>query len=887
LNAKPLNVAIVWHQHQPDYKNGDLYEAPWVRLHSIKDYVDMVSIITQYPNVRLNVNLVPSLMRQIDDYVFNNAQDRFTVLMQKSSDFTKEEKIFILQRSFDISWENVIKKYPYYYSLLQKRGTSGEVDENTLKKFREYEYRDLLVWFNLAWFDPDFHKELNYFFMKEKHFTLEDCNFLIDFQKDIMSQIIPLHRNLMLQGRIELTTTPYYHPILPLIYNTSTASRAFKGIKLPKEFSYPGDAYIQVKKGLEFFRERFGKYPAGMWPAEGSVSKEIIPVFAQNNIKYIMTDEEVLAKSLGTVFERDEKGNVLNPEILYRPYVARQNNNSIFLVFRDRTLSDRIGFDYSKMSAEEAVEDMENYLLNIKQNVDTDKDYIVSIILDGENAWENYREDGKEFFHRMYSMFNQSRDLKLVTLEDYLEKNNNYGNIKELWSGSWIGADFTTWIGEDEENIAWEYLLEAREMFRKKMPVLNQQEKIDAFENILKAEGSDWFWWFGKDQESSNDIFFDEMFRKTLKKVYEICKEESPLYLDNPIIVYDDSNEKKGSIYFKPVIDGKKDKSWKNAYSIFSEANSGVMKKAPQGISSLYVTTWEDELYFYAEFENNIDMNSLFIYKDGEYISVSKVNSSLKDRSIEGRISEKVNRFALAVIEKDNIISRLPSKKDITPSYQIRHLLNKITAFEDKKHDDNGDGNIVYPGNTVFKKKMFDLNKTELYQDDNSYYFFVTLGNTDNPWNSPAGISTQTIDIYIGNTSQDKTPLLPGRKAFSRGVWDYAVSVEGWKQVLYVRDKDKITEISGIECSKDNITGELIIRVDKKNFKYPLSKETGFIITVCGQDGMDSNRIRKVLIDKTEWSFGGGRVDSSNIIDILDNGNQKKALSENIIEFVR
>ncbi|MCK9223968.1 MAG: hypothetical protein M0R46_08695 [Candidatus Muirbacterium halophilum] len=886
-NAGQLNVAIVWHQHQPDYKDGNLYEAPWVRLHSIKDYVDMVSIITSYPNVRLNVNLVPSLMKQIDDYIFNNAKDRFLILMEKEkTDYTNEEKIFILERCFDISWENVIKKYPYYYSLLKKRGLKGDVNEETLKKFKDYEYRDLLVWFNLAWFDPDFHEELNYYFLKEKHFTYNDCKYLINFQKEIMAQIIPLHRNLMLQGRIELTTTPYYHPILPLIYNTNTASRAFKGIKLPKEFSFPGDAYIHVKKGLESFKERFGKYPAGMWPAEGSVSKEIVPIFAQNNIKYIMTDEEVLAKSLDIVFERDEKGNVLNPELLYRPYVTEHNNNKIFVVFRDRKLSDRIGFDYSKMTAKKAVEDMENYLLNIKKSVDKNKDYVVTIILDGENAWENYKNDGKEFFHRMYSMFNESKDLKLVTLENYIEKNNNYGRIDELWSGSWIGADFTTWIGEDEENIAWNYLLETREMFRKKMPVLNQEEKIEAFENILKAEGSDWFWWFGKDQESSNDIFFDNMFRKTLKNVYSICKEKAPLYLDTPIIDLEVVNEKKGSIYFKPVIDGNKEKSWENAYSIFSKTNSGVMKKSPQGISSLYITTWEDDFYFFTEFEENINMSNIFLYINGKNIPLSQINSFIGERSIEAKITEKIQNFAVVVMENGKIISRLPENKDIKPSYQIRHKLQKIVEFNDKKNDDYGDGNIIYPGNQVFVKKMFDLEKVELFQDNSSYYFFVKIGNTDNPWNSPIGISTQTIDIYISKNFDKKTELLPGRKAYSRGIWDYAISVEGWKQFLYKKEKDKVTEISGVECYKDNITGELIIRVDKKNFKYSLDSQTGYLITVCGQDGMSDNRIRKVGIDKTEWSFGGGKPDSSNIIDILDKGEQKKSLSDRIIPFL-
>ena len=344
-------------------------------------------------------------------------------------------------------------------------------------------------------------------------------------------------------GQIEITTTPYAHPILPLIFDTNLASVGDIGAELPKNrFSKPTDAATQVEKGLDLAEQLLGQRPTGMWPAEGAVSQEVLGMFAKEGIKWIATGEHVLSKSLDIpTFKRNTKGIVTNPEVLYTPWYGQLNRqDDVAIFFRDLSISDQVGFTYSGMSPEMAVADMMAALEAAREvSVTLDRPLVVSIVLDGENAWEHYQNDGIDFLSLMYETLTTTDWLKTTTPTEYIEK---YGpqidKLDKVFPASWFQPNFATWIGETEETYAWDYLQKTRAFYDRSNAsdeyTVEQLEK--AFDYMLLAEGSDWFWWYGSDQSSGNDDYFGSAFRNLLKNVYTSLGQEPPSYLDIPII---------------------------------------------------------------------------------------------------------------------------------------------------------------------------------------------------------------------------------------------------------------------------------------------------------------------------------------------------------------
>ena len=883
--ASKINVAILWHQHQPDYKSEGIYQAPWVRLHAIKDYVDMVTIIEKYPGIRLNVNLVPSLLFQIEDYVYNDAEDIFTILMKKNPEnLTYEEKNFILERSFDISWKNVIPEHEVYYEFLNRRGKENyKVDEAVISKFSAQDFRDLMVWFNLSWFDSDFYPLIEKFLIKKRNYSDNDIKELLSIQKKIMAQIIPIHRNLMARGRLELTSTPYYHPILPLIYNTEIAEISYDGIMLPEKFSYTEDAKLHVKKAVDFHKERFRTQPSGMWPGEGSVSKDVIDLFTENNINWIATGDEVLSKSIGKSFRRNSHNIPDNAFYLYRPYIVKGNNSEIKMVFRDGELSDKLGFEYANISPEEAVEDFKNTLYRIRKKIPEHKDILITIILDGENAWENYKNDGKDFFHQFYSFLSTDPDVETVLISEYLKKTNNTGVIESLWPGSWINGDFAIWIGEEEENIAWNYLGQARKLWEERKNLIDKKNHNQIMNLFMKAQGSDWFWWFGKDQDSGNDIFFDEMFRQTLKKIYYLMGITYPHYLDNPIIQMDSEYEQALKKFFLPEIDGIIEKDWDYGYKAVNPSGASVMRRSGQYLTEFRYTTWENFFYYVIEFNQNVkveDIEKLYLETESQKIPLKETYFKYKDNVVEGMMGENPARIKVSYADSEN--SSLPVDKFVEVKYSYRNNLETMLFFEDVKGDDYGSGTYTYPTNSAFELNSFDLTFFELAQDLTDYYFIVGISDIDNVWNSQTGISVQTVDIYInsdGNT--EKTALGIDRNAYAAGKYNYFINVEGWHRELTVYNSagKEISKTNAVNAFVHEITGELVIKISKAFFNHNLT-ESGFIIALMGQDGSKSSRIRPVIAERDEWNFGGGfNKVNTNIIDVIDTGNQKEILS--------
>ncbi|MGC8857295.1 MAG: glucodextranase DOMON-like domain-containing protein, partial [Anaerolineae bacterium] len=249
-----LYLNLMWHQHQPLYykdENG-IYTRPWVRVHATKDYYDMAATVAKYPDIHVTFNLTPVLIRQLDDFVQNGAKDQYWALAEKAAaELTPEEKDFLLRRFFDANWDHIIKVHPGYKALLDKRGgTDDEAIARALQTFSEQDFRDLQIWFNLAWIDPDeLAKEpLHSLVVKDHGFSEADKVTLFNEIRRILGQVISIHKELQDKGQVEITTTPYAHPILPLIYDTNLALVGNPSAEMPNRFSYPNDTIAQLKR---------------------------------------------------------------------------------------------------------------------------------------------------------------------------------------------------------------------------------------------------------------------------------------------------------------------------------------------------------------------------------------------------------------------------------------------------------------------------------------------------------------------------------------------------------------------------------------------------------------------------------------------------------------
>ncbi len=373
MTDNPLHVAFVWHMHQPYYKDplSGYYRLPWVRLHGTKDYLDMVEILKDFPSIRQNFNLVPSLLEQLMDYSEGSAKDLYLEISRKNAkELGEDEKIFILENFFLAHWNNMIRPFPRYHELLVKRGTRVIKSDlaRAMKYFTDDDFLDLQVFFNLCWIDPLFREKdpfLRVLSEKGHGFTEEEKALLLQKQLEIVGRIIPTYKEMALGGQIELSFSPFYHPILPLLCDTDASRVAMPNVPLPRQrFLHPEDAEAQIRTGIEYFGKVFGFRPAGMWPSEGSVSEDVVRLAARNGVRWLATDEGILSNSLNKRL-RDNSGNLTGPDLLYRPYTYE----GVSLVFRDHVISDLLGFVYSQWDPKKAAEDLISRLRTIRNSL--------------------------------------------------------------------------------------------------------------------------------------------------------------------------------------------------------------------------------------------------------------------------------------------------------------------------------------------------------------------------------------------------------------------------------------------------------------------------------------------------------------------------------------
>ncbi len=539
-----IRVIILWHQHQPFYKDlvtGE-YRLPWVRLHALKDYYGMVKLLDEFPDVHQTFNLVPSLITQIQDYVAGTAQDPFLeVASRPAADLRPEEKHFALQYLFQANPINMIGRYPRYRELWDRFRGTGDSPERAAKYFQVQDFTDLQVLSQLAWFDEFFLEEPEVARLVEKghSFSSEDQHFVIERERELIRKVLPAHAEAAQQGRIEISTSPFYHPILPLVCDTNAGAASTPGLPLPQNrFRHPEDAREQLLRGLDLHEKVFGVRPQGVWPSEGSVSEEVLGIAQELGVRWMATDEGVLGRSLGIDFGRDGEGRPSHhaAEKLYNIHQFHNGATQMHLIFRDHTISDLVGFVYSGMPPQEAASHLMNNIRKVAQPVlNTGKDAVVPIILDGENAWEYYPRSGREFLRRFYDALQHTAGIEAVTVSEAISRQNDFPKLGSLVPGSWINANFNVWIGAPEDNKSWDYLYNARSFYEEAAPRAREQQRKLALEELLIAEGSDWNWWYGPEHHSANDREFDELYRKHLSNVYQALGATPPDYLAQPI----------------------------------------------------------------------------------------------------------------------------------------------------------------------------------------------------------------------------------------------------------------------------------------------------------------------------------------------------------------
>jgi alpha-amylase/alpha-mannosidase (GH57 family) len=546
--TEKLSVCFIWHMHQPLYKDrltGE-YLLPWVRLHAIKDYLDMPLALADFPRIKQTFNLVPSLLEQLNDYAWHDAVDhQMQYLWTDVSQYTQEDKAAILHSSFHANVERQIKPYAPYFELFIKRQRLLERAQplkSALTEFTNQEYADMATWLNLVWFDPLWLTkidELNSYFKQGKDFSLTQRKRLIEIQRDIIRQIIPTYKKMQEEGHLELITSPYYHPILPLLIDSNVARIPNPNVRLPEQlYFHRADAHAQVEKGLAYFEELFGMRPKGMWPSEMAVSPAALELISHCGVKWVVLDEAMLSRTMNIPILRDNHGNLNSPELICQPYRLRVGEQQINIIFREVVTSNEISFSYGSRAAEEAASALYLRLKHIQQRLfNWEREGIVAIALDGENCWETFEQDGDPFLRELYKRLSEDNSLKVCTVSDYLERNPASVELHNIHSGSWIGADYHIWIGDPLKNKAWDALNKTRHFLSS--TIGNETHPIDAvhraWEEIYTAEGSDWFWWFGEPNNSQDDEMFDKQFRLRLQNVYTLLGHPYPAYLDQPI----------------------------------------------------------------------------------------------------------------------------------------------------------------------------------------------------------------------------------------------------------------------------------------------------------------------------------------------------------------
>lgn len=527
--ARPVKLVLLWHMHQPPYEDPLFREfvMPWGVVHAMRDYLDMPALCRKL-GAPATFNLVPSLLKQMDRYATGKLRDRFlSVTLTPPSRLSDTERAFLVNNFFELHQETMVRPYPRYRELARRAQMAAD-PEGRWRVFSEADLRDLQVWYYLTWTGDTLRENpaIAALLEKGRDFTEKDKRTLQRVVMDFLGRVEPFYREGIAAGEIEVSFSPLYHPILPLLVGTEAAQVSDPGVHLPLErFRYPQDARAQIALAREEMSERMGTPLRGFWPPEGSVSPEVVRMLGEEGIEWIATDSDILEKSLG-----DAGGN----GAMYRAW----RYEGVTCFFRDHRLSDLIGFVYSKWDPHQAAEHFLGELTAIADAFPLDSTPVVTVALDGENAWEYYDCGGYYFLRIFYEALLASDRVELTTPSRLLDEDEDlrgaFGDLSHLATGSWINANFSTWIGDPVKNRGWEILTAARRTLEQWLDDTEPDEETRArlMDLVYRAEASDWFWWFGEGHSSSFDMEFDQLFRHHVKALYQAMGLEAPPDLD-------------------------------------------------------------------------------------------------------------------------------------------------------------------------------------------------------------------------------------------------------------------------------------------------------------------------------------------------------------------
>ena len=628
--------------HQPDYRNPETGSSsmPWVRLHALKGYFDMLHVLERsHDDARATFNFVPSLLEQMQSYLNGTLTDEYLEVSRRPvEELDDSERLFICREFFHANHRTMIDCYPRYRQLRMLTRLPGTAAHS----LKDDELRDLVVWFNLTWMGYTARREyplVDELIRQGSHYTEEQKLALLDLHMEIMGRIVSDYRQRLQSGIIDITTTPFFHPILPLLCDTDSAQPGMPKRELPSPpFQASEDARYHVSEAVRFHEKAFGRKPQGMWPAEGSVSPEAVEIFAENGITWLATDQDILYRSLPKT----------DSTTLFQPYLVGNTGAHVNMVFRERDLADGIGFRYSTMRTDAAVADFMSKLNGIRKGLPRDMTApLITIVLDGENAWEYYPDGGESFLTAMYRDVCESPDFNWTTVSDYLDTYPAQKTIKRIFPGSWIGGNFDIWIGSSEENKGWDLLRDARQILTASEQNVSEEVRQTAWRHLYSAEGSDWFWWYGNDFNTPLQPEFDKLFRAHVAQIYRLLDKPVPGDVIKPIKTGRKPSGTPPIDLISPVIDGRVTDyyEWVGAGELNARSSDGSMARGTRVIDRILYGADHKNLYIRIDMEES--------YKNGahdpvhlriDFVSPGTASLQLGPLSLEPETIETVFR---------------------------------------------------------------------------------------------------------------------------------------------------------------------------------------------------------------------------------------------------
>jgi alpha-amylase/alpha-mannosidase (GH57 family) len=651
-----LSVAFLWHMHQPFYRDPaqGKYILPWVRLHGIKGYTDMLEAVRRNGQVRVTFNFSPCLLKQLFDLTNGGETDLYADLSAKSpQDLEVVEKKLLLRHFFAANWDTMVLRYPRYRDLLYRRGRQVfEPDlEAALRRFTNQDFTDLQVWFNLTWFGwacEERYALISQLKRKGHDFSTDDKQQVLELQQQVLDRLLPEYAAAWKEGLIEISISPFYHPILPLLIDNYSARISQPQDPMPQAaFRRPAEAREQLQRGLDYAQDKLGLTPVGLWPSEGSVSPATCELAHQVGFQWLATDEAVL---LGTL------GHGPREEVIYQSYRAFDDGPTIF--FRDRYLSDAIGFRYARNTPKGAVDDFVGHLENIaRQHVAQASPPVASVILDGENAWEYFQDGGRGFFEELYGRLANHPQLTTTTMGGFTQELPAKDVLPPIFPASWINGSFRIWIGDPIKNRAWDRLKQTADLIEECSGVASKKKAVArARDYLLVAEGSDWFWWYGEPNSSDFDLEFDQLFRLNQIEIYKVLGSPVPEELARPLAAAPDEAQEQTLFPMQPVIDGLESTyyEWLGARVVRASDYSGSMYMSSSLLSGLYYGISAQQLFLRLDpaeaFRGlkNVSVVVRFVGPGQSALEITNLNlpGKLKGIWISGETKQKITEVA-------------------------------------------------------------------------------------------------------------------------------------------------------------------------------------------------------------------------------------------------